>query len=146
MSEHTKWFYLLNTHISSNGKTTRRPVSMWTHLFSFQLWICTSHVEIMFPFVWFCRQWPTVTSLFSQVEVGDIIRVNGSDFVPADAVILSSRYRSPSCCLTMENLSSLPFFLFLLSLLSLKKWWLDSKLRRDTELFYEWNLYFAHHQ
>lgn len=26
--------------------------------------------------------------------MGDIIKVNGSDFVPADAVILSSRYRS----------------------------------------------------
>lgn len=42
---------------------------------------------------------PDVTSLFSQVEVGDIIKVNGSDFVPADAAILSTRYRSPSCCL-----------------------------------------------
>lgn len=115
MENGSSWFVNVASWVSS-------PFSALTDSpFSFQLWILTSHVELMFPSVWFCRQWPTVTRLFSQVEVGDVIRVNGSDFVPADAVILSSRYRSPSCCLTMEN----PFFLFLLSLLSLKKWWLD---------------------
>lgn len=67
----------------------------------------------------FYRQCTAVTGLFSQVEVGDIIRVNGSDFVPADAVILSTRYRSPTCCQTLWNFTLL--FFFLLSQLSLKK-------------------------
>lgn len=64
---------------------------------SFQLSIST-------PDAFICAdhgQCAVVISLFSQVEVGDIIRVNGSDFVPADAVILSSRYWSPSCLQTV---------------------------------------------
>lgn len=44
----------------------------------------------IFSVLFYCQP-PAVTSLFSQIEVGDIIRVNGSDFVPADAAILSSR-------------------------------------------------------
>uniref|UniRef100_A0A4W6FKQ7 Phospholipid-transporting ATPase n=1 Tax=Lates calcarifer TaxID=8187 RepID=A0A4W6FKQ7_LATCA len=45
-----------------------------------------------------------VNSLFSQVEVGDIIRVNGSDFVPADAVILSSSEPQGMCYIETSNL------------------------------------------
>lgn len=60
------------------------------------------------------QQW---TFYFSQIEVGDVIRVNGGDFVPADAVILASRYRSPPSCQPAGNLS----------LLSLQKWLLDDK-------------------
>ncbi len=78
----------------------------------------------MFLFVVFCQPYTAVTSLFSQVEVGDIFRVNGSDFVPADAVILSSRYRSPSCSQAVGNssrLSSSFFCFFALSEVSLEK-------------------------
>uniref|UniRef100_I3J2A0 Phospholipid-transporting ATPase n=1 Tax=Oreochromis niloticus TaxID=8128 RepID=I3J2A0_ORENI len=42
--------------------------------------------------------------LFSQVEVGDIIKVNGSDFVPADAVILSSSEPQGMCYIETSNL------------------------------------------
>lgn len=59
----------------------------------------------------FCQLCTEVITLFSQVEVADVIRVNGSDFVPADAVILSSRYRSPICCQAVGTSLSL-FFLF----------------------------------
>lgn len=38
--------------------------------------------------------------------MGDIIKVNGSDFVPADAVILSSRYMSLPDCGELLSLSS----------------------------------------
>lgn len=67
-----------------------------------------------FCFCWLCTE---VITLFSQVEVGDVIRVNGSDFVPADAVILSSRYRSPTCCQAIGTSLSYLFALFLFSVL-----------------------------
>lgn len=67
--------------------------------------------KLMFSLVLFYRLCTPVTRLFSQVEVGDIFRINGSDFVPADAVLLSSRYRSPTCCQTVGTSSSLSFFL-----------------------------------
>ncbi len=98
--------------------------------FSHQLCIFTRHVELLFPFVLFYRQCTAVTSLFSQVEVGDIIRVNGSDFVPADAVILSSRYRSPSCCQTVGNFSLLSSFLLFALFSALPK---DVMVRKYSE-------------
>lgn len=94
-------------------------------------------VQLVCPLMLFYRPCTTVISLFPQVEVGDIIKVNGSDFVPADAAILSSRYRSPTCC---QAVGTAPFFpsLRLLSLFlalplarhSLKKWWLDRAVSR----------------
>ncbi|XP_029917735.1 phospholipid-transporting ATPase IA isoform X4 [Myripristis murdjan] len=41
---------------------------------------------------------------WEKVEVGDIIRVNGSDFVPADAVILSSSEPQGMCYIETSNL------------------------------------------
>lgn len=63
-----------------------------------------------------CRLCTEVITLFSQVEVGDVIRVNGSDFVPADAVILSSRYRSPTCCQAVGTSLALLSFCALVTL------------------------------
>lgn len=78
----------------------------------------------IFSVLLFHRQSSAVTLYFSQVEVGDVFRVNGSDFVPADAVILSSRYQSVSTCCQTVGTS------LFLSHLHLKKWccW---KLRND---------------
>ena len=36
-----------------------------------------------------------------QVEVGEVIRLNDSDYVPADTVLLSSRYRAQTGCTDM---------------------------------------------
>lgn len=85
------------------------------------------------PLMLFYRPRTTVISLFPQVEVGDIIKVNGSDYVPADAAILSSRYRSPTCCQAVGTSSPLfacslcfsPSLSLSLAQHSLKKWWLD---------------------
>ncbi|XP_071314424.1 probable phospholipid-transporting ATPase IA isoform X7 [Trachinotus anak] len=41
---------------------------------------------------------------WEKVEVGDVIRVNGSDFVPADAVILSSSEPQGMCYIETSNL------------------------------------------
>ncbi|XP_071387875.1 probable phospholipid-transporting ATPase IA isoform X2 [Centroberyx affinis] len=41
---------------------------------------------------------------WEKVEVGDIIRVNGSDFVPADAIILSSSEPQGMCYIETSNL------------------------------------------
>lgn len=74
--------------------------------------------KLLFSLMLFYRLCTPVTRLFSQVEVGDIFRINGSDFVPADAVLLSSRYRSPTCCQTVGTSS---FFLSFCSLSTLPK-------------------------
>lgn len=89
--------------------------SLYLPLFPHQLCIFTPDVKVVYSLMLFYRLCTAVTSLSSQVEVGDIIRVNGSDFVPADAAILSSRYQSPPCCQTVETSSS---FFFLLPLSS----------------------------
>lgn len=94
---------------------------------TFYLSSCSSLLLILnscFLLMPFHRPTTAVNALFSQVEVGDVIRVNGRDFVPADAVILSSRYRSPPCCQAVGNFSSFSFLLLLLlalSQLSLKR-------------------------
>lgn len=133
-----EWWNMLSgctcyAKLSSNGNKTPAFFSHQyctrfiplMYLFSYQLCIFTPDTELKFPFMLFYRQCTAVTSLFSQVEVGDIIIINCSDFVPADAVILSSRYRSPLCCQTVGNFSLLsPFLRF--AQLSLKKWWLDT--------------------
>lgn len=130
--------YYNNAKCSCSDKAT--PAVSFHHHFltplmflPFFLTSCfTPGVQVMCPSMLFHRPCTAVISLFPQVEVGDIIKVNGSDYVPADAAILSSRYRSPTCC---QAVGTSPFFpsLRLLSLVlslslaqhSLKKWWLD---------------------
>ena len=122
--------------LSSNGKKTPAVSSVCLLIsiipqcayhfnvlvsFSHQLCIFAPDVKLMFLFMLFYRPCTAVTTLFPQVEVGDIFRINGSDFVPADAVILSSRYRRPTCCQAVGKLLPLFFFSSFFSQLSLKR-------------------------
>uniref|UniRef100_A0A8C6KAT0 Phospholipid-transporting ATPase n=1 Tax=Nothobranchius furzeri TaxID=105023 RepID=A0A8C6KAT0_NOTFU len=77
------------------------PTGRWTTLVPLLFILVVAAVkEIIEDLV---RQTP-ITRLFSQVEVGDIIRVNGSDFVPADAAILSSSEPQGMCYIETSNL------------------------------------------